>query len=123
MARTNGTDILDAVRKYFEETGEVSSLYVSKGMTSGPVTLAVLVKDAGKSFRDLEYLRRTYTRHVSGMLGNAVMVTVLNSASPETKCRILHSWNLSWEQNRSFRSWFERQAASEYHAASAARAA
>jgi hypothetical protein len=107
-----------SVTGYFRDREEVSALYVS--LPAFPMTkIAVLLRDAGLTERELELLVKEYKGAMADIVGGTVVVMVLNSLEPGLRQVVLKTWQLLFDRNRRYLAWFMRATREEADAGGA----
>jgi hypothetical protein len=108
-----GGMIGDSVVGYFRNKEEVSALYAAS-RSRGEVSLALLLKDVSLFGRNLEHLRAEYSSALKSIISGPLNIVFLNTASPSERYRILSTWDLLLDRNRSYRRWFAKESTNEH---------
>lgn len=105
---------------YFKERKEVSALYLFGSCAEGgtlpesDIDIAVLIDEKKLQRKNLEQLKNIYYKTSPAFSLRPVDITILNSASPYLKHRVIKTGKILFDRNRRLRVRFTTQAIIEY---------
>lgn len=111
---------INRIVTYFRKRKEVSALYLfgsyaeGRALPESDIDLAVLIDEKKMRRKNLEQLRGIYYKASPSFSMRSIAITILNSASPYLKHRIIKTGEILFERNRKLRVRFTAQAIIEY---------
>lgn len=116
----NMQDDIRRITDYFKDRDEVSALYIFGSAAGGKETaesdidIAVLINDRKKGRKTYESLKKAYYSASPKFSLRPIDITVLNTAPPFLKHRIIKTGKVLFDRNRRLRVRFVANAIIEY---------